>query len=207
MRFQPTKTREKLPSRLALLAPLALCAAVFACLALGARTLLAGGGGDAIGSLPCAPLPPPESMLGEPKPSIVLEGPSLAAVKALVIDAYGDGYFQVLNLPEGGVRVEVQGRVTVVLDRNGLGVLGVSTGLDVSQGFSSGLGVLIQNQRPVRTQILPAQGDLDLPLQALAASGALDSGILTLRSVSLTHQHHQLEMSCSGGTVRLASGN
>ena len=217
MRLLPNKTRERLPH---LMATLAFGAAVLGCLALGARTLLAGGGdpplefggGDAIGSLPFS-APPPEYLVGGPSPSIVLEGPSLAAINALVIDAYangssGDAWVEVIDMGEdSGVRVEIQGHVTVVLDRNAIGAFGISTGLDVSQGFSGGLGILTQNNRPVRTQILPAEGDLALPLVTLANSGALDTGILTFHSVSVEQHHHLLQMSCSGGTLRLVSGN
>ena len=98
MKFLPNKNREGL-SRL--LSSLTVAAAVLGCLALGSRTLIAGdgsgpmaaGGGDAIGSLPFhAPQPPPESFTGQTSPSIVLQGPSLAAIKAVVVDAWGEGY-------------------------------------------------------------------------------------------------------------------
>ena len=198
------------------MAPLAATLAIFGCLALGTRMLTAVGGGpsafgggDAIGSLPFSGPLPPEAVASEAKPSIVLEGPSYEAIHALVLDAYGDGYVEVFDLSElgGGVRVEFQGHVTVVLDRTALGTLGVTAGLDVSQGFSGGMAILTKNQHLLRTQGLPVQGDLALPLQTLAASGVLDSGQLALHSISLTQHHHLLGMSCSGGTLRLVSGD
>jgi len=211
MKPNTSKPRERLPRLLALLAA---SAAVCGCLALGARTLMAGdggeepsafGGGDAIGSLPCTSPPGPESMTAGSVPSIVLEGPSLATIQSLVLDAYGDGYAEVFDLGEDGVRVELQGDVTVVLDRNSLDTEGFRAGLDVSQGFSGGLGLLLQNQRLLRSQILPAVGDLEVPLQALAGSGVLDTNILTLQSISVQQKHHELSLACSGGTLRMVS--
>jgi hypothetical protein len=207
-----SKTSPERPKRT--LATLAMTAAVFGCLALGARTLVAGGGGgmsvgggDAIGSLPFSGPTPPENLTGLQMPSVVFEAPSLAAVKAIVLDAYGDGYAEISDLPgDGGVRVELQGHVTVVLDRNTFEASGVRAALDVSQGFSGGIAIFSQNQRLIRTQLLPAHGDLALPLGQLASSGVLDAGILTVHSVSIGQAHHRLDLSTSGGTLRVVSG-
>lgn len=167
---------------------------------------MAPGGGDAIGSLPFAGQPPGGALAQQAMPSIVLEGPDLAAIQALVIDAWGDGYAELFNLGIGGwVRVELQGSVSLVLDRNQLASSPVRYGLDVSQGFSGGLGVLTQNQHILRTQILPATGDLSLPLPLLASSGVIDQGALTMHSFNALQRHHRLEISGSGGTVRLDS--
>jgi hypothetical protein len=168
------------------------------------------GGGDAIGSLPKQFLPGgPEGGgqgLQAQKPSIVLEGPDLESIETLVVDAFGQGHAEVFA-PDalGRVRVELQGRVTVVLDRARLHTLGVSVRLDVSQGFSSGLGIFSQGSRTSGIQALPAQGDLSLPLVQLEQAGVLDAGPVVLHSVSLQSTHHILEMSGSGGTLRLSS--
>jgi hypothetical protein len=209
MKLLLNKNREGL-SRL--LSSMTATVAVLGCLALGARTLTAGdgsgpmaaGGGDAIGSLPFQASPPPESLAGS-RPSIVFEGPSLAAIKAVVVDAWGEGYAEISALPEGGVRVELQGSVGVHLDRHLLHGTAVSFGLDVSQGFSSGLAVLTQGNQVIRTQALPEAGDLDLPLAMLCDSGVLDEGGLTLHSFSLLKRHHGLDLSSEGGLLRLVS--
>ena len=188
-------------------------AAVLACLAIGPRDLRAGdggglhpGGGDAIGSLPYILELPPEGLTGPTMPSISLEGPSLSAVLSVVVDAWGDGYAQLSSLGnEPGVRVELQGSVSLLLDRNRLPTSGVRIGLDVSQGFSGGLGVVMQKGRVLRTQILPETGDLELPLDTLAASGALDTFGLSFHSYSTSMHHHVLDMVGSGGTIRLSS--
>ncbi len=194
-----------------LIAASTVAVAVFGCLALGVRTLIADGGptapggGDAIGSLPFGYVPP-QGLVAGPRPSIVFEAPTFAAIQALVIDAWGEGYAEFTDLgPEGGVRVELQGQVSVILDRNLVGVLPVHFGLDVSQGFAGGLGILTQNQHVLQTQQLPAVGDLELPLGMLAASGLLDQSALTLHSINAARQRHRLEMSGSGGTLRLVS--
>ena len=82
-------------------------------------------------------------------------------------------------------------------------VIGV---LMLARGLSGGLGVISQNQHVLRTQILPSAGDLALPLAELTGSGLLDPGSLILNSFSVDKHHHALDMSCSGGTIRLASG-
>jgi hypothetical protein len=209
MKLQSNMTRECLPR---LLSSTTVPAAVFVCLAMGARTLIAGdngemtpGGGDAIGSLPFTSPPPPEHIIGEQRPSIVLEAPTLAAIQTLVVDAWGTGYAEFTNLGEAGVRVELQGEVSLVLDRNQLHNSPVIFGLDVTQGFSGGLAVITQNQQVLRTQELPVEGDLDLPLGMLSDTGALDSGGLELHSISLTKRHHKLDLSTSGGTLRLVA--
>jgi hypothetical protein len=211
MKSNTSKNSERTPRFLALAAASAvLCG----CFALSARTLIAadggsmfGGGGDAIGSLPFN-MEPPEGFTAPPNsPSIVLEGPSISTIASVVLDAYGEGYAQAFDLGEGRVRVELQGRVTLVLDRNGFALAGVTAALDVSQGFSSGLGVVAVNQRILRTQILPGEGDLELPLQQLAESGALDHGVMSFHSFSVTQAHHQLDLGCSGGTIRLVSAD
>ena len=193
-----------------MLATVAAFAAVLGCLSLGARTLLADeplnlGGGDAIGSLPHSYLIPPLSVASGQQPSIVLEAPTLEAIQAVVIDVRGTGFVEVVDAGDG-VRVELQGTLTAILDRNLLEPLGVRVSLDVSQGFSGGLGVISQNQHVLRTQILPSAGDLALPLAELTGSGLLDPGSLILNSFSVDKHHHALDMSCSGGTIRLASG-
>ncbi|HTF91159.1 MAG TPA: hypothetical protein VK843_22275 [Planctomycetota bacterium] len=209
MKLSPRNTRAGL-SRVS--AGLALAAAVFACLSMGARTLIAGddppmsaGGGDAIGSLPFHHGAPPELPIHGMSPSISFEGPSLQVIQEQIVDAYGAGYCELFNLPSGAVRVEIQGPVTLVLDRNLLGSHGVTTGLDVTQGFSAGMAIITQAPRPVRTQLLPGQGDFCLPLANLSATGALDSGPMNVHSVSLTGLHHNFDMSCSGGTLRLVT--
>ena len=181
-------------------------------LALGVQNLSADGGpcvpggGDAIGSLPKIVPLPPDGLQAPRPPSIVLEGPSLEAIEDLVVDAFGDGYAEVFEPDsQGNVRVELQGRVTVVLDRIRLDTLGVDVRLDVSQGFSGGIGILSQGPRFSGIQTLPAAGDLFLPLQNLAHSGVLDVGPVTLHSISLQLKHHILEMSASGGTLRLCT--
>ncbi|MEO6709605.1 MAG: hypothetical protein ABI054_02980 [Planctomycetota bacterium] len=209
MRLSPRNTRAGLsrPS-----AGLALAAAVFACLSLGARTLTAGdgppmsaGGGDAIGSLPFHYGAPPELPVYGTSPSISFEGPNLQTIQAQIVDAYGEGYCELFTLPSGGVRVEIQGKATLVLDRSLLGTHGVSTGLDVTQGFSGGMAIITQSPRPVRTQLLPVAGDLCLPLANLSATGALDLGPMNVHSVSLTGAHHSFDLSTSGGTLRLVT--
>jgi len=195
-----------------LLAPLGLL--VGACfLAIGAMDLSADGGpclpggGDAIGSLPKHFPAPPDGLHSQP-PSIVLEGPSLEAIESLVVDAFGEGYAEVFEPDaQGRVRVELQGRVTAVLDRIRLDTTGVVVRLDVSQGFSSGLAILSQGTRISGTQTLPATGDLALPVANLAHAGVLDVGPVLLHSVSVQHAHHYLQMSSSGGTVRLSVVN
>lgn len=198
-----------LPSRPAKLGIAAIAIAL--CLGLGRELTAAGGGdpmmpggGDAIGSLPFStPLTPPSGFASEPaKPSIVFEGPSVAAIQSVVIDAVGTGYAELFHSTEGGVRVELQGKVSVLLDRNRLASSGVKYALDVSQGFSGGLLLLTGGARS-SSQWLPAQGDLALPLVELAASGLLDEDVLRLHSISPTGKHHMLEMACSGGTLRL----
>ncbi|HUR28753.1 MAG TPA: hypothetical protein VM509_11245 [Planctomycetota bacterium] len=211
MKFKSPKNSEGTPR---LLAVMAASAVLCACFALSARTLIAaeggtmfgGGGGDAIGSLPFTV--PPEGLTAPiSSPSIVLEGQSLARIQSVVLDAYGEGFAQAFDLGENGVRVELQGRVTLVLDRNAISLAGVTAALDVSQSFSSGLGIVSVNQRILRTQLLPAEGDLELPLKSLSESGALDTGVMNFHSVSVTQLHHRLDLSCSGGTMRLVSGN
>lgn len=196
------------------LLPLGLAALALGCLALAPTLLRAGdnggplsvGGGDAIGSLPFVPTPP-EGLVapGMPTaPSIVLEGPSLAAINELVVDAWGDGWAELAHT-QAGVRVELQGRVQLLVDRNRLGESEVTVALDVSQGFSGGLGVLTLNSQVVSHQFLPQFGDLVLPLGMLSESGFLDEGVLTLHSFSTTRKHHGLDMTGSGGLLRLSS--
>ena len=196
-----------------LLAPLGLAVGGLLLVA-GARSLFAdgggtlpSGGGDAIGSLPMTFGGGPEGASSQRPPSIVLEGPSLAAIDLLVVDAYGQGGYAEVFAPDamGRVRVELQGSITAVLDRNRLNTLGVTVGLDVSQGFSGGIGILSKGSRLTATQQLPMLGDLSIPLASLSSSGLLDSGALTLHSISLQQQHHILEMSGSGNAVRLVS--
>lgn len=200
-----------LPSQQARLGIAAIAIAL--CLGVGRDLTAAGGGdpmmpggGDAIGSLPYStPLSPPSGFASEPvKPSIVFEGPSVAAIQAVVVDAVGTGYAELFQLPEGGVRVELQGKVSVLLDRNRLAGSGVKYALDVSQGFSGGLLILTGGARS-SSQWLPAQGDLALPLVELAASGLLDEDVLRMHSISVAGKHHMLEMACSGGILRLLS--
>ena len=211
MRSQSNKTRER---RWRLIASFTAVALILGCLALGGRTLSADGGnngggpmtpggGDAIGSLPFTS-GPPEGQIVVPKPSIVFEGQSLEAIQSLVVDAWGDGYAQLTELGEtGGVRVELQGRVTVLLNRSRLHETQVTFGLDVSQGFSGGMAILSKEPHVLKTQLLPATGDLALPLGVLSASSLLDTGGLTLHSVSTTQKHHKLQIAGSGGTLRL----
>lgn len=206
-----SKKRKGMPR---LLAILAAGAVLCGCFALSARTLIASdggsmfgsGGGDAIGSLPFAAGSPEGVAAPVSAPSIVLEGPTLAAIQAVVVDAYGEGYAQAFYSEEGRVRLELQGRVTLIVDRNIIGVSGVTVGLDVSQGFSSGLGILSLNQRILRTQVLPAAGDLEVPVKLLSESGVLDNGVMTLNSISVAQMHHRLDLSGSGGTIRMVSG-
>ncbi len=208
MRLPNNNPHGRLPR---LFASLTVAVAIFGCLALGVRSLIADGGGpaapggDAIGSLPFGYVPPPEGFVGGQRPSIVLEAPNLAAIQALVIDAWGAGYAEFTDLGTEGVRVELQGQVSLLLDRNLVGVLPVHFGLDVSQGFAGGLGILTQNQHVLQTQQLPAVGDLNLPLEMLSSAGVLDHGELKLHSINAARQHHWLEMSGSGGTLRLVS--
>lgn len=198
---------QKTPGRLS---ALALAAAAIGCLALAPGRLTAAdgfpmstGGGDAIGSLPFT-VPPPEYLLTPPRPSIVLEAPSLAAIESVVLDAWGDGYAEFLE-GEAGVRIELQGRVQLLLDRQRLEAGVVRLAFDVSQGFSSGLGVLSKGPQVLGTQLLPAEGDLALPLEGLLAGGLLDESMLNLHCYSLGRRHHELELSASGNTVRLSS--
>ena len=209
MRLLNNNTHGRLPRPFA---TLTMAVAILSCLALGVRNLVADGGGtapgggDAIGSLPFGALPPPEGLLGSQRPSIVFEAPNLALIQALVIDAWGDGYAEFTDLgTEHGVRVELQGQVSVLLDRNLVGVLPVQFGLDVSQGFAGGFAFLSQNQHVLQAQQLPAVGDLRLPLEMLSASAVLDHGALTLHSINSSRQHHWLDMTGSGGTLRLVS--
>lgn len=163
------------------------------------------GGGDAIGSLPKHLPSPPDGLQSPVPPSIVFEGPSLEAIESLIVDAFGEGYAEVFEPDaQGTVRVELQGRVSAVLDRTRLDTLDVVVHLDVSQGFSSGIAILSQGPRISGVQTLPATGDLHLPLAHLAHSGVLDVGPVLLHSVSTQVTHHFLQMSASGGTVRLS---
>lgn len=208
MRLQDNDQRRGLPR---FLSAMTAAGALAGFLALGVPSLHAraacptpNGGGDAIGSLPFQNLNP-ESLGGGLVPSIVLEGPTLDAIRNVVVDATGEGYAELFDNGAEGVRVELQGRVTLIVDRNLLHDSGVTFGLDVTQNFQCGIAVITQFNHPLRTVNLPAAGDFGIPLEMLSNSGALDTGGLAVHSFNPAKKHHVLDLSGSGGTLRLDS--
>jgi hypothetical protein len=147
---------------------------------------MAGGtGGDSIGSLPLtAPggvtaeggLSP--SIVGLLRPSFALVG-SEADLISVLLDATAHGPeagYCAFALPDGRVRLEFYGRLTLLLAQERLMTKPVTAHVRVGSSFLGGVATLSVGGEPRGAQVLPI-GFLPLPLQQLSSSGVLPLGM------------------------------
>lgn len=195
------KNPSDLPQRAKLLriAPaLAVVALLIAALGLGGASLFAfagdetvfgGSGGDSIGSLPLSAPAGSQSrdvsgpasgqaVIGPLRPSLVLTGreDDLLAVLLDATPNSADATYDVFALPDGRLRLEFYGQLTLLLDQARLMTTPVTAQIRVGATFQGGVATLAVAGDVRGVQALPL-GYIPLPLHQLSSSGVLPLGL------------------------------
>lgn len=188
-------------------------------LTVAARTLLAGEGplalggtgGDTVGSLPMMSGPggsqsepdAPISQVGPERPAFALTGLE-SEVLAAIVDAFPtgpDGRFARIDLPDGRVRYEFHGRMSVLLNRSRMLLGTVRAQTVVGSTFLGGVAQVSVGGVPRATEAL-AIGIKDLRLQTLDNMGVLVQS-LRWHAVSLQNAHRVLVIKSAGNQIRI----
>ena len=151
--------------------------------------------GDLVGTLPV--------FIGGDSPSDAINNPALTGIKAvvqpafsvygtnaglqdLIDDASGNGFVTVYGQPGSGAqRLVFHGDVTVSLDRSVLLRQSFETQLWIGSGFGSSVGVVSYEGTHGAAFHAGSDTQVSLPLSALAATDALDTGHV---SIALTNR-------------------
>ncbi len=181
----------------------------------GEELQFGGTGGDSIGSLPLqAPGAGSQSVgehgqagvpttVGPQRPSIVLTGRE-ADLLAVLLDATpnsADANYAVQQLADGRLRLEFQGQLTLMLDRERLMNTPVTAQIRVGSSFVGGVATLSVGGEVRGVQALPL-GYLPLPLQQLSSSGVLPLG-MKWRANSLGGQTRTLDLHQAGSVIHV----
>lgn len=174
------------------------------------ETMFGGTGGDSIGSLPLMSAGGPgangslgENLVGPVRPAFSLTG-TQEHLLAAIVEAFptgADAGYAVVPLPDGRLRLEFYGRVTVVLDHARLMSTPVTGQIRIGSSFQGGVASLEVGGQIRQVQALPL-GLLPLPLQQLSSSGVLQLGMVW-HAVSLQSAHRVLEIKKIGERVRV----
>jgi hypothetical protein len=154
---------------------------------------VSGGGDETLGTLPIVggihiDLPCVRGWRGD-HPAFYIEG--TAAQLGLVIHgARGTGFVgvEVLDPRTSRLRLTFHGDVTLVLDRELVGVLSLPTGLAVPREFGPVEATFGWGTNPLRTVRL-RPGVLPLPVASLSADRVLDQGPLQFRALGRNGAH------------------
>jgi hypothetical protein len=168
---------------------------------------VSGGGDETLGTLPIVggiriELPCVRGWRGD-RPAFYVEG--TAAELGLVIQgARGAGFVsvEVVDRRTSRLRLAFHGDVTLVLDRELVGVLSLQTGLAVPREFGPVQATFGWGTNPLRTvQLRP--GVLPLPVASLSADRVLDQGPLQFRALGRNGMHSSDTVYVTGETVVL----
>lgn len=180
----------------------------------GNEAVFGGSGGDSIGSLPLSapggshshgPLDPSSgpAIVGPVRPSVVLTGREEDLI-AVLLDATphsADANFDVFALPDGRLRLEFYGQLTLMLDQARLMATPVTAQIRVGSTFQGGIATLAVAGEVRGAQALPL-GYLPLPLQQLSSSGVLPLGLIW-NAQSQGGLHRVLDIQQSGSVIHL----
>ena len=131
------------------------------------------GGGDTIGSLPSADG-------GDGTQTLFLTGPR-ALVSEAIVDAWGDGFYVTVDLPDGKIWIEFYGDVCllfdeVVLEDNSELEIGLTAGFE-----SSGMMIVpeVDGVLSGRRIFLEAGGSMETPIESIKPLAAGEFALLT----------------------------
>jgi hypothetical protein len=165
------------------------------------------GGDETVGTLPiigrsAIQLPLTRSWRGD-HPAFYLEG-TTAELAAVINGARGRGFATIETLDAGSARVRIafHGDVTVVLDRELLGILGIQSGLAVPSTFGAEQVTMQWQTGGLRSARLRT-GLLPLPIASLSADGRLEQSPLDIHSVGRDGRHVTDRFRATGSTVIL----
>ncbi|MCY3003906.1 MAG: hypothetical protein NTV21_19090 [Planctomycetota bacterium] len=175
-----------------------------------------GTGGDTVGSLPLNMMAPGagagtgdkasqgnNAIAGPERPAFALTGME-GDILATIVNAFPtgpDGSFAKYPLPNGRVRYEFYGRMTVILNRARM-LEGLVRGQTVvGYSFAGGIGSVSVGGIPRTTEALVV-GIRDLQIPTLDSAGVLSQG-LAWHAVSLANRHRVLYLNTIGNTIRV----
>jgi hypothetical protein len=194
---------------------LVLALALLAGFGLFTGTLLAdggasgsGAGGDTVGTLPVmsnppAPLIDPNGGLpasGPAVPILSLSGP-LSELKAMIVDAYGEGYVVLTWLGNGDVRFDFYGHDTVILDRTRFLNSFIKAQITVGSSFQGAIVRLFVNDVLRSTHALSA-GMIDTRLRKMTQTGLIDLGVVW-HAENAQHTHSVMSFKGTGNLVKI----
>jgi hypothetical protein len=169
------------------------------------------GGDETVGTLPIVgqihiDLPVVGGWRGN-HPAFYLEG-TPAELGILIRGARGAGFatYEALDPHASRIRLAFHGAVTLVLDRELLGMLRVQTGVAVPTSFDAREMTIGWGGNPTRTMRLRS-GLLFLPVPSLSADGVLDQGPLRMHAIGRDGAHSDDTVFATPQTVVLRQSN
>jgi hypothetical protein len=165
------------------------------------------GGDETVGTLPIVgrstiQLPLTRTWRGD-HPAFYLEGTTVE-LAAVITGARGRGFasIETLDASSGRVRIAFHCDVTVVLDRELLGVLGIQSGLAVPAAFGAEQ-VTMQWQTGGSRSTRLRTGLLPLAIASMSADGRLEQSPLDIRSTGSDGRHGTDRFRATPSTVIL----
>jgi len=163
------------------------------------------GGDETVGTLPIVgpstiQLPLTRSWRGD-HPAFYIEG-TTAELAAVISGARGRGFASVetLDASAGRIRIAFHGDVTIVLDRELLGILGLQSGLAVPATFGAEQ-VTMQWQTGGSRSAHLRTGLLPLAIASMSADGRLERSPLDIRSAGRDGRHVTDRIRATASTV------